>query len=118
MCSVVLCTGCVGWEVQAACVVCVPRMVCLRGVACVLVCGTCSMCLVCVCVFWVVACLACVPSVFVRVCVCVYVTAPRSMALALRKAFVACGYVWEDSMYHRIFVSHVCSMFSVCRVGG
>lgn len=32
-----LCTGCVGWEVQAACVMYEPSIVCFRGVARVLV---------------------------------------------------------------------------------
>lgn len=45
---------------------------------------------------------------------CVCVTTPRkSVALALCKAFVACGYVYGKGMYHRILVSHVYSMFSV-----
>lgn len=46
---VVVCTGRVGWEVQAACVMCVPSIVCLKSVACVLY-GTYSMYLVCICV--------------------------------------------------------------------
>ena len=79
------------------------------------------MCLVCICVYILgngmsSMCAKCVCGVCVCVCVCV--TTPRkNVTLALCKTFVACGYIWGNSMYHRIVVSRVCSMFSVCGVG-